>query len=152
LRKNSKTLQQIGSGFRYDRHDAAGGAAVQCAQAVLLKAEFLHGVRVREGQVHTQIRIVVGTAIERVVHAAGSIAVDGGALLIRVDAAKAVEPAVPRGHILRAGREKHQVLRSSAVQRQFGDALFVNELPHGRVPGTDHFRGGRHGHLLTHLT
>ena len=57
----------VSPGFGDDIDHAAPGTPVNGAKVVLLQPELVDGVRIRERQIHAQVRVVVRAAVERVV-------------------------------------------------------------------------------------
>ena len=137
---------RIAARLGHDIDHAAGMQPVLRRQAVGLHVEFLDRVRERNRHVHVAERVVVIAAIQQEVHAVGLRAghrkLAGAIGSLHVLAAR--EVAAIQRHGGRAARERQQLRRVAAVQRQVLNALLVDHLGDRILLGLHHRGVRRH--------
>ena len=109
-----------------------------------LGAEFLHGIGERQRQVQVVVRVVVHRAVEDPGHAERQAA----GQRIRLAAVAAAHAAARRVELWlrhRSGKQRQQIGRIAAVQRQLHDALVVHHLADAEVARLDRLRVGSDG-------
>ena len=117
-------VELIGAGFRNDVDGCGGMVTVARRQRTRFDLEFLECIGKRRRKVEVVERIVMRPAIHDVGDAVGGAAGNrdrrGGIVLVRLK--------VGRRRRRRQAREQDQLGRLSAVQRELGDALVVDDL------------------------
>ena len=140
-------VERVGArlGHRVDR--GAGVHAVAGRRGARFELELLQRVGEGQRQVQVVVRVVVGGAVEHVGDAKALTAGDGN----RAPALHAAAGGVERRLRHRRARQRDQVHRVAAVERQRLDALVLDHLADARAARFDQRRGGLHGHRLGDL-
>ena len=123
-----------------DIDDATSGIAILGGEVTRLKAEFLHGIRIRKWQARVQIRVVMAGGIELEIHLALRRAVHARRLFAGVVAALAADSAGVASQVHGPCRQIHQPLRPPSLERELHNLLLADQLGAGSRSRHDQLR------------
>ena len=146
----SVAMKLIGSGLGYDIGHSARRVSISGAHVIGLHIEFLQRVRTWERQIGVDIHVVVVHAIQQVIDAVGTAAIDFRILLARQNATFTIVAAVLSCDIDRAGDQKDQLLRLASIQGHAFHALLIDNLRDGCIVGGHLVGTALHRDLLGH--